>query len=58
LSPATNWGKASHWAEIYELNRDLLGKDFSHLAPGTQLAMPGGEKSDVIVQPPSSTWQR
>lgn len=51
-------GKASRWAEIYELNRDVLGKDFNYLTPGTQLAMPGGEKSDVIAQPPSnSRWR-
>jgi nucleoid-associated protein YgaU len=51
-------GKASRWVEIYELNRDVLGKDFNYLTPGTQLAMPGGEKSDVIAQPPSSTYRR
>ena len=51
-------GKASRWVEIYELNRDVLGKDFNYLTPGTQLAMPGGEKSDVTAQPPSSTYRR
>jgi nucleoid-associated protein YgaU len=33
-------GKASRWAEIYELNRELLGEDFDYLRPGTELAMP------------------
>jgi nucleoid-associated protein YgaU len=33
-------GKASRWAEIYELNQDVLGKDFDYLVPGTQLALP------------------
>lgn len=51
-------GKASRWAEIYELNRDVLGKDFNYLAPGTQLAMPSGEKPDVTAQPPSSGYRR
>ena len=51
-------GKASRWAEIYELNRDVLGKDFNYLAPGTQLTLPDGEKSDVIARPPNSTYRR
>ncbi len=51
-------GKASRWAEIYELNRDVLGKDFNYLTPGTQLTLPDGEKSDVIARPPSSTYRR
>jgi nucleoid-associated protein YgaU len=51
-------GKASRWAEIYELNRDVLGKDFNYLAPGTQLTLPDGEKSDVIAQPPRDTYRR
>ncbi|HEV3138380.1 MAG TPA: LysM peptidoglycan-binding domain-containing protein, partial [Pirellulales bacterium] len=28
-------GKASRWAEIYDLNRDALGEDFDYLQPGT-----------------------
>lgn len=51
-------GKASRWVEIYELNRDVLGKDFNYLTPGIQLTMPEGEKSDVIAQPPRNTYQR
>jgi nucleoid-associated protein YgaU len=51
-------GKASRWAEIYDLNRDVLGKDFNYLTPGTQLVMPEGEKSDVIAQPPSNVYRR
>lgn len=34
-------GKASRWAEIYELNRDVLGEDFDYLRPGLELTMPG-----------------
>ncbi len=33
-------GKASRWAEIYKLNRDVLGEDFDYLRPGTELVMP------------------
>jgi len=51
-------GKASRWAEIYEMNRDVLGKDFHYLTPGTKLALPAGEKSDRVAQPPSDTYRR
>ena len=51
-------GKASRWAEIYDLNRDVLGKDFNYLTPGIQLALPEGEKSDVIAQPPGNVYRR
>lgn len=40
-------GKASRWAEIYELNRDVLGKDFNYLTPGMQLTLPQDENSDL-----------
>ena len=33
-------GKPSRWAEIYQLNRDVLGEDFDYLRPGTQLILP------------------
>jgi LysM repeat protein len=33
-------GKASRWAEIYELNRDAIGNASDRLAPGTQLNLP------------------
>jgi nucleoid-associated protein YgaU len=51
-------GKASRWAEIYDLNRDVLGKDFNYLTPGTQLSLPEGQKTDVIAQPPSGSYRR
>ena len=51
-------GKAARWAEIYELNRDVLGKDFNYLTPGTQLTLPEGPKNDVIAQPPSNSYRR
>ena len=34
-------GKVSRWSEIYELNRDALGKDYDYLTPGMQLSLPG-----------------
>ena len=34
-------GKASRWADIYNLNRDVLGKDYNYLTPGMQLVLPG-----------------
>jgi nucleoid-associated protein YgaU len=43
-------GKASRWVEIYELNRDVLGKDFNYLTPGMQVVLPDGEKSDVLTR--------
>jgi nucleoid-associated protein YgaU len=51
-------GKASRWAEIYDLNRDVLGKDFNYLTPGIQLVLPEGDKRDVVAQPPGSLYRR
>jgi hypothetical protein len=39
------------------LNRDVLGKDFNYLAPGTQLAMPDGEKPNMTAKRPGGAWQ-
>ena len=33
-------GKPSRWAEIYDLNRDVLGNDFDYLRPGIELILP------------------
>jgi len=33
-------GKVSRWAEIYQLNRDAIGKDFDYLTPGMRLVLP------------------
>ena len=35
-------GKSARWAEICQLNRDLMGDDYDHLNPGWQLLLPGG----------------
>jgi nucleoid-associated protein YgaU len=34
-------GKASRWAEIYDLNVDVLDKDLDSLTPGTKIVLPG-----------------
>lgn len=36
-------GKAWRWAEIYELNRDVLGNDLDCLTPGVQIVLPEGK---------------
>ncbi len=51
-------GKASRWVEIYELNRDVLGKDFNELRPGIKLVLPETDRPDVIAQPPGGTYRR
>ncbi|MEN6406843.1 MAG: LysM peptidoglycan-binding domain-containing protein, partial [Thermoguttaceae bacterium] len=51
-------GKASRWAEIYDLNRDVLGKDFNYLTPGTKLSLPNGDRPERTAQPPSGTYRR
>ena len=38
-------GKASRWSEIYDLNREALGKDFDYLTPGMQLILPPKDSS-------------
>lgn len=38
-------GLASRWPEIYELNRERLGKRLEQLAPGTSLLLPDGSRS-------------
>jgi nucleoid-associated protein YgaU len=44
-------GKASRWAEIYELNREALGEDFDYLQPGTQLRLPQREaRGDAVTR--------
>lgn len=50
-------GKASRWAEIYDLNREALGKDFNYLTPGMKLTLPDNEKSDVLTKRPGETYR-
>jgi nucleoid-associated protein YgaU len=42
-------GRPSRWAEIYDLNRDVLGDDFDYLRTGTELILP----QSVAPQPNS-----
>lgn len=42
-------GKASRWAEIYELNRDRLGEDFDYLRPGMELRLPANRESPESI---------
>lgn len=52
-------GKASRWAEIFDLNRDQLGEDFNYLAPGMRLALPpGGNRNDPIATRPARDGYR
>lgn len=49
-------GKASRWAEIYELNRDVLGEDFDYLRPGTELILPAdAPRGDSMTRQPDQT---
>jgi nucleoid-associated protein YgaU len=53
-------GKASRWVEIYEMNREVLGKDIDYLIPGTELALPGESpiRSDPLTRRPTPWYQR
>lgn len=51
-------GKASRWAEIYDLNRDVLGEDFDHLSPGMELTLPARQGADSFTRQDDSRYQR
>ncbi len=53
-------GKASRWAEIYDLNRQTLGEDFDYLRPGTELIMPSGDRKggDSLTRQRDGNLQR
>jgi nucleoid-associated protein YgaU len=51
-------GKASRWAEIYDLNRETLGEDFDYLQPGTELVMPPKPATDAITRQRGTGVQR
>lgn len=48
-------GKATRWAEIYDLNREALGEDYDHLRPGMELAMPA-RGAEAAAQPAASRY--
>jgi len=51
-------GKAARWSEIYELNREAIGKDFDHLSPGMQLTLPSDRPAGKVTQRPDDHFQR
>jgi nucleoid-associated protein YgaU len=51
-------GKATRWAELYELNKDVIGEDFNHLRPGTQLLLPNETSDDSFTRRPGSSVSR
>lgn len=51
-------GKASRWGEIYDLNRDILGDDFDHLNPGTELLLPEAPTGDSMTRRAAPGIQR
>lgn len=51
-------GRASRWGEIYQLNHDQLGNDFSYLHPGAQLVIPADRSSADVAREPNTGVQR
>lgn len=60
-------GRSSRWAELYELNRDILGDDFDYLTPGMELLLPEdtptteeteAESDSVTTQRPRRPYHR
>jgi len=47
-------GKASRWGEIHAINRQVLGKDYNYLVPGTKLTLPGETSADTITSRPGN----
>ena len=51
-------GKATRWAEIYELNRDVLGEEFDYLRPGTELVLPRAGREESVTRGRDGGMQR
>jgi hypothetical protein len=51
-------GKAARWSEIYELNREAIGRDFDHLSPGMRLTLPSDRPTGKVTQRPDDHFQR
>jgi nucleoid-associated protein YgaU len=58
-------GRPARWAEIYELNRDVVGDDFDYLRPGTELILPDhpngpadSHSSNTAIRQPDSLYPR
>jgi nucleoid-associated protein YgaU len=50
-------GKPSRWAEIYDLNHDILGDDFDYLRPGTELILPDSSGGSSTLRGNTATRQ-
>jgi len=50
-------GKSSRWAEIYELNHDVLGDDFDYLRTGTELILPDSPAGSSNLRGNTATRQ-
>jgi nucleoid-associated protein YgaU len=44
-------GKPSRWREIYDLNKDLISKQWLDLSPGTQILLPDAGPGSVSQRP-------
>ncbi len=52
-------GKASRWAELYELNRNVIGEDIDFLRAGMELVLPGDtDEADAMTRQPGEALQR
>jgi nucleoid-associated protein YgaU len=55
-------GKPARWAEIYELNREVLGDDTDFLRPGTELILPATSESaprnNTAIRQPAPVYSR
>jgi nucleoid-associated protein YgaU len=51
-------GKPSRWAEIYDLNQDVLGDDFHFLEPGTELVLPSDRPEESLTKQREGTLKR
>ena len=49
-------GKASRWAELYEMNKDVIGDDIDFLRAGMEITLPDDtRKPDAITRQPGSS---
>jgi nucleoid-associated protein YgaU len=51
-------GKASRWAEVYELNRDQIGQQYDNLPAGMQLVLPEASRAGRVTQYPGAGFER
>jgi len=51
-------GKASRWAEVFQLNRHVLGDQYDYLTPGMQLLLPSDRPAETLAERPGAALQR